>query len=100
MNAWESYPQGYTKERKIDVRTKIIQRQGGKHLQVKVSDQGEGIDPKIADHVFEPFITSKTSVGRGMGLTIARHSIRSLGGDITLEKNPRGGTFVTFNHPL
>ncbi len=100
MNAWESYPQGCTKERKIDVRTKIIQRQGSKHLQVKVSDHGEGIDPKIADHVFEPFITSKTSVGRGMGLTIARHSIRSLGGDIRLEKNPRGGTFVTFNHPL
>jgi len=100
MNAWESYPQGYTKERKIEVRSKIIQRHGGKHLQIKVSDHGEGIDPKIADHIFEPFITSKTSVGRGMGLTIARHSIRSLGGDITIEKNPRGGTIVIFNHPL
>ena len=88
------------KERKIDVRTKSIQHQGGKHLQVKFSGHGEGIDRKIADHIFEPFITSKILASRGIGLTIARYSIRSLGGDITLEKNLWGCIFVPFNHPL
>ncbi len=87
INAWESYPEGTTDERDIQIHTEIINIRGEKQLQLTISDQGEGINSKIADHVFEPFISSKTSVGRGMGLTIARHSIRNLGGDIYLKDN-------------
>ena len=100
MNALESYPESYTKERKVHDQTKISQHNECQQLQIKISDRGKGIDPNLADYVFDPFITSKPSVNHGLGLTIARHSIRKLGGDITFERNSQGGTTVIFNHPL
>ena len=61
MNALESYPESYTKERKVHVQTKISQHNECQQLQIKISDRGKGIDPNLADYVFDPFITSKPS---------------------------------------
>jgi len=69
-------------------------------LNVLVIDNGKGIKPEIHDTIFEPFITTKTSVGRGMGLTIARHTIRNLGGDVIIDDNPDGGAIATITHPI
>ena len=69
-------------------------------LQLAVADKGEGIDPKVIDTLFEPFITTKSSVGRGMGLTIARHTIRNLKGDIHLKDNSGSGVTATLTYPL
>jgi signal transduction histidine kinase len=40
---------------------------------------GRGLDPEIRDHAFEPFTSTKNTVGVGMGLTVARHALRNLG---------------------
>jgi signal transduction histidine kinase len=69
-------------------------------LHLKVADKGEGIDLKILDTLFEPFITTKTSVGRGMGLTIARHTMRNLKGDIHLQGNADNGVTAMLTYPL
>jgi signal transduction histidine kinase len=69
-------------------------------LHLKVVDKGEGIDLKILDTLFEPFITTKTSVGRGMGLTIARHTMRNLKGDIHLLGNADNGVTAMLTYPL
>ena len=69
-------------------------------LQLTVADKGDGIDPKVIDTLFEPFITTKTAVGRGMGLTIARHTIRNLKGDIHLKGNAESGVTATLTYPL
>ena len=69
-------------------------------LHLEVSDKGKGIDPTVIDLLFEPFITTKTSVGRGMGLTIARHNIRNLEGDIHLKENAESGVTATLTYPL
>ena len=69
-------------------------------LHLEVSDKGEGIDPAVIDLLFEPFSTTKTSVGRGMGLTIARHTIRNLEGDIHLKENTESGVTAILTHPL
>ena len=50
--------------------------------------------------MFEPFISSKRSVGVGMGLTIARHSLRNMGGEVTMEDRSGGGTVAVLMHPL
>jgi signal transduction histidine kinase len=50
--------------------------------------------------MFEPFISSKRTVGVGMGLTIARHALRSLGEDLILEDRPGGGTVAIAKHPI
>jgi signal transduction histidine kinase len=39
-------------------------------LVVEISDSGEGIDPSLVDHIFDPFYTTK-SQGTGLGLAVA-----------------------------
>lgn len=67
---------------------------------LKVEDRGRGLDPQVRDYMFEPFISSKNTVGVGMGLTVARHSLRNMGGDLTLEDRPGGGATATLVHPI
>jgi two-component system sensor histidine kinase/response regulator len=101
INARESYGEDATGARSILIKTAIVEREPeGKFLQICVEDQGKGIDPSIRDHVFEPFISSKHTVGVGMGLTVARHALRNLNGDVLLDDRPGGGTIVTLLHPL
>ncbi|MGJ8650487.1 MAG: response regulator [Opitutaceae bacterium] len=101
INAWESYAKDTADtDRKVTLHARISREKGPSVLEVKVVDQGTGIDPEVTDTLFEPFITTKTSVGRGMGLTIARHTMRNLEGEIRLIENPDGGCTATMTHPL
>ena len=52
-----------------------------------MQDNGPGVSPALRDHLFEPFVTSK-SFGVGLGLALvceAHHAIRALA---TLHDNP------------
>ncbi len=101
INAWEAYDPKPAAERIITIRTGLVERaQEGRMVELRVEDQGKGIDPEIRDHMFEPFISSKHTVGVGMGLTVARHSLRNMWGDLTLEDRPGGGTVAVLLHPL
>ena len=101
VNAWESYHDAPDDQRKIALRTEIADRgEDGRFLLVHVVDRGLGLSEEMRDHAFEPFISSKHTVGVGMGLTVARHSMRNLGGEVTLAENPEGGVVATLRHPL
>jgi len=102
INAWESYPEHTPpEERKIELSAELIDRkEDGKFIQLRVEDRGRGIDPEIRDHMFEPFISSKHTVGVGMGLTVARHALRNMGGDMTLDDRPGGGAVAVLLHPM
>jgi C4-dicarboxylate-specific signal transduction histidine kinase len=69
-------------------------------LVITVKDQGSGIDPKIRERMFEPFVTNKTGVGRGMGLTIARHLMRKNEGDVQVTDSTDIGTSVCITYPI
>lgn len=100
-NAWESYKKDTpTEERRITVHASIRRDQGPSLLEIKIVDAGEGIAKEVKEHLFEPFITTKTAVGRGMGLTIARHTLRNLGGELRLAENAERGVTATMTHPL
>jgi CheY-like chemotaxis protein len=101
INAWESYNDAPDEQRPIVIRTETMDKDGdGKFLLVHVEDRGHGIDAEIRDHMYEPFVSSKHTVGVGMGLTIARHSMRSLGGEVVLADREGGGAIATIRHPL
>ncbi len=101
INAWESYHDEPDDKRPIHIRTEVVERpEEGRFALVHIEDRGRGIDPEIKDHAFEPFTSTKHTVGVGMGLTVARHSMRNLGGEVTLTDRPGGGAICTIRHPL
>jgi len=101
INAWEAYDDRPNSTRPIRIRTEMIEKpEEGKFVLIHVEDEGHGVDPQIRDHIFEPFISSKHTVGVGMGLTVARHALRNLGGEVNLTDRPGGGTIATLYHPF
>jgi len=100
MNGWEAYGDGEEGERPLRVVTEDLPGSSPPRIAIRVEDFGNGVDPKIRDHMFEPFVSSKHTVGVGMGLTIARHALRSLGGDLELQDLPTGGTVAIVHHPI
>ncbi|MGH6741911.1 MAG: PAS domain S-box protein [Bradyrhizobium sp.] len=64
-----------------------------------VADTGTGIVPEIAQHLFQPFVTSKAN-GMGVGLSICRTIIEAHGGRINARANDGGGTVFEFTLPF
>jgi signal transduction histidine kinase len=67
---------------------------------IKVKDNGSGIDPDIQLRLFSKFAT-KSDIGTGLGLFIAKSIIEAHGGEISAENNSDGkGATFTFSLPL
>jgi two-component system, sensor histidine kinase and response regulator len=100
MNAWESYDNRHPDRRPIWIHTRLVEKPDeGKFVELRVTDHGRGIDPEVRDKMFEPFVSTKNTVGVGMGLTVARHALRNLGGEVTLTDTAGGGATAILLHP-
>lgn len=51
---------------------------------IRIADDGPGIPPRLAERLFEPFVSSKSSDGSGLGLTISRELAALHGGELRL----------------
>jgi len=60
-----------------------------------VEDAGSGIDPQLADHIFDAFYTTKRG-GMGMGLSISRTIVEQHGGRLWAVRNDGPGTTFHF----
>jgi two-component system, NtrC family, nitrogen regulation sensor histidine kinase GlnL len=61
-------------------------------LEFCVRDNGGGVPDDIRGHLFDPFVTTKTS-GTGLGLALVAKVIGDHGGIVECESNPRRTTF-------
>ena len=68
-------------------------------MSIAITDHGGGLDPALADTIFQPFITSKTG-GSGLGLVITRQIIESHHGTLTCDSRPGDGCTFTIALPL
>lgn len=61
---------------------------------IGVRDDGPGIPPRLADRLFEPFVSGGGADGTGLGLTISRELAANHGGALTLlDTGPQGTRF-------
>ena len=71
------------------------QREATDRVRVAVQDSGSGIDPQLANRMFEAFYTTKRS-GMGMGLSISRSIVEQHGGRLWAVPNDGPGTTFHF----
>lgn len=62
----------------------------GAMAQLRIEDTGPGLRGPLKQHLFEPFSTEDTQSGSGLGLTIAREIVTTLGGRISLDNRWQG----------
>lgn len=68
-------------------------------LEIKITDNGTGIDRETKDKLFEPFFTTKAK-GTGLGLAIVKRIIEQHEGDISISSIINEGTEVTITLPI
>ena len=78
--------------RRLDVTTALID---DGMVEIAVADTGPGLPKHVADHLFEPFVSTKRN-GMGLGLSICRSIIHAHGGRIWSGATPGGGTVFRF----
>ena len=70
-------------------------------VRIYVADTGIGVSTDKADLIFERFVKlDRSSQGVGIGLPIARHIAKMLGGDVALDINYTGGAKFVISLPL
>jgi len=65
-------------------------------IEIKVTENGNGIPQKILDKIFQPFFTTKpTWQGTGLGLSLAYDIIKAHGGELKVEtEDGEGSEFI------
>jgi signal transduction histidine kinase len=72
-----------------DIVVKVTKLNQEKEIEVKVIDNGQGIDKEILPKLFEKFVT-KSDIGTGIGLYISKQIILAHGGRIWGKNNESG----------
>ncbi len=94
-NAFQSLGEAGATGKRVLVST----RAEGGEARVTVTDSGPGFSPEAREHIFQLLYTSKSG-GVGLGMSIVRDTLRSLGGQVTIGDAPGGGAVVTLTLPL
>ena len=70
------------------------------NIQVRFSDNGPGIPSHVMPHIFEPFYTTKTGNGMGLGLPICQQILEKHNGRIWAEENLKSGATLVLELPV
>ncbi len=95
-NSIEAMQSTSVDNRYLSISTAMV---GDNAMIVSVEDNGPGIDNKIKDDLFLPFVTSKEG-GLGLGLSISEGIIEAHKGKLYLDNSSKQGTIIRFTLPM
>lgn len=73
----------------------ISASRAGPETVIEVTDDGDGIEPSLLPHLFEPFtrgVSTQSITGSGLGLAIVKRLVESFGGTISCHSRREEGT--------
>jgi signal transduction histidine kinase len=70
------------------------------HLEIKIEDDGPGIDASLGDRIFEPFWTTRSEAAGGLGLAICKRIVEEAGGAIAANNRREGGACFRVDLPI
>jgi len=82
----------------VEPRVVVTTRSDAERVIVEVSDTGVGIAELDVERVFEPFFTTK-AVGAGLGLSVSRHIVNALGGELDARSQHGEGSALRVSLP-
>jgi len=74
----------------IKLQTRSLREFGVQYAELIVEDSGGGIADEVADNLFDPYVTTKTT-GSGLGLAIVKKIVDEHNGVVWVEKGSKGG---------
>lgn len=89
-NAIDATPKAGT----LRLHAESIQRRGADWVQFAIEDSGHGIPEDLQRQLFQPFVSTKGSLGTGLGLWVTKNIVDKHHGEIRLESQP-GKTVIT-----
>ena len=79
----------------------VITKKAGDKVEIRVSDNGNGIPQKVIDKIFQPFFTTKpTGQGTGLGLSLSYDIVKAHGGDLKVETEENEGSEFVILLPI
>lgn len=88
----EGLPEGASR---MASRITLRVRRAGDWVRIECADAAGGVDPRIADRLFEPFVTTRPEgKGTGLGLSVAFGIVTDMGGRLSVENRDGGATFT------
>jgi PAS domain S-box-containing protein len=91
-NSMEAIANHDSERRRITISTRLTKSDA---IEVTVSDTGPGLDTKIAEKLFDAFITTKPE-GMGIGLSICQSIIEAHGSELVASQRHGGGAVFSF----
>ena len=106
VNARDAMPDGGTltiaaaSDDVVEDRERPAPLKSGRYVELRLSDNGTGMDAMTLERASEPFFTTKPpGQGTGLGLAMARGFAEQSGGGFAIESAPGEGTTVTLWFP-
>lgn len=98
MNAFSNAKDALSKS--MEKKISVIANSSKDYFELKIIDNGGGIDEKILPNIFDPFFTTKeTGKGTGIGLSLSSNFINELGGTIEAYNNRGAGATIDIKLP-
>ena len=86
-------PQPSNEGVEYDPTVSVSTKKNNGKVEIKVSDNGNGIPQKVLDKIFQPFFTTKpTGQGTGLGLSLSYDIVKAHGGELKVETKEGEGT--------